>query len=99
MLWNHQRGSTDDSPYVFESERRGPMTDRNVRAIVAKAGQRAGFGFPVHPHMLRHACGYRLINRGTDLRTVPQYLGHASISSTTIYTALDANRFSGLWGD
>jgi type 1 fimbriae regulatory protein FimB/type 1 fimbriae regulatory protein FimE len=73
------------------------MTSRNVRTIVKRAGERAGVDFPVHPHQLRHACGYRLINAGVDVRTVQQYLGHASISSTVIYTKLDSKRFNGLW--
>src|SRR5881392_3235234 len=48
------------SPYVFTTERRGPLTDSAVRKIVARAGEDAKLGFPVHPHMLRHACGFKL---------------------------------------
>ena len=93
------RRNSDGNPFTFVSERGTPMTDRNVRTIVKRAGERAGFDFPVHPHQLRHACGYRLINAGVDVRTVQQYLGHASISSTVIYTKLDSKRFNGLWRD
>jgi len=89
----------DSNPYVFVSERGAPMTDRNVRTLVKKAGDRAGMEFPVHPHQLRHGCGYKLINNGVDVRTVQQYLGHASINSTVIYTKLDSRRFNGLWSD
>ena len=99
MLWDHRNQRSHDNPYVFTSERGTSMTERNVRAIVTRSGRQAGIGFPVHPHMLRHACGYKLINEGRDLPTIQQYLGHASITSTAIYTALDSNRFSGLWGD
>ena len=60
------------SPYLFVSERGSPMATRNVRQIVARAGQ--SLSFPVHPHMLRHGCGYKLINDGVDVRTVQQYL-------------------------
>ena len=91
--------NADSNPYVFVSERGAPMTDRNVRTLVKKAGDRAGMEFPVHPHQLRHGCGYRLINNGVDIRTVQQYLGHASINSTVIYTKLDSRRFNGLWSD
>jgi len=92
-----QRESGGKSPYVFVSERGTPMTTRNVRQILTKAGQT--LPFPIHPHMLRHSCGYKLINDGIDVRTVQQYLGHASINSTVIYTKLDSRRFNGLWRD
>jgi len=87
------------SPFMFLSERGTPMTDRNLRTLVKNAGERAGMEFPVHPHQLRHGCGYKLINNGVDVRTVQQYLGHASINSTVIYTKLDSRRFNGLWSD
>ena len=89
----------DSNPYLFVSERGAPMTARNVRTLVKNAGDRAGIAFPVHPHQLRHGCGYKLINNGVDVRTVQQYLGHASINSTVIYTKLDSRRFNGLWSD
>jgi hypothetical protein len=54
------------SPFVFVSERGGPMSTRNARAIVARAGEVAGLGFPVHPHQLRHACGYAIANSGDE---------------------------------
>ena len=49
-----------DSPFVFVTERGGPLTDSTVRKLVARAGRKAGLPFPVHPHMLRHACGFKL---------------------------------------
>ncbi|MFC1665391.1 tyrosine-type recombinase/integrase [Pseudomonadota bacterium] len=85
------------SPFILVSERGSPMTTRNVRHLVANAGR--ALPFPVHPHMLRHGCGYKLINNGVDVRTVQQYLGHASINSTVHYTKLDSRRFDGLWRD
>jgi integrase len=48
----------------------------------------------IHPHMLRHSCGYSLVNRGIDIRSIQGYLGHRSITSTTRYTALDSRRFA-----
>jgi len=57
-----------DSPYVFVSERGGPLTDSVVRKIVARAGEKAGLEFPVHPRMLRRATGYKLANDGHDTR-------------------------------
>ena len=54
-------------------------------------------GFPVHPHMLRHACGFALANKGVDTRTIQDYLGHKSIQHTVKYTQLAPQRFRGLW--
>jgi type 1 fimbriae regulatory protein FimB/type 1 fimbriae regulatory protein FimE len=88
-----------DSPYVFCSERGGPMTDSNVRKLVAKIGQDAKIPFPVHPHMLRHACGYYLANEGVDTRTIQDYLGHKNIAHTVRYTELAPGRFKGLFKD
>ena len=85
--------------HVLMSERGSPMAPAAAQKVVKQAGLRAGLPFPVHIHMLRHSCGYALINRGTDVRTVQQYMGHASISNTVIYTRLDAARFNRLWKD
>jgi len=88
-----------DSPYVFSSERKGPLTASSVRKIVARAGRLAGISFPVHPHMLRHACGYKLANDGHDTRAIQHYLGHKNITHTVRYTELAADRFNGFWND
>ncbi len=88
-----------DSPYMFCSERGGPMTTSNVRKLVARAGDAARLGFPVHPHMLRHATGYKLANDGHDTRAIQHYLGHANIQHTVRYTALSPDRFKGFWRD
>ena len=88
-----------DSPYVFTTERKGPMTASNVRKIVARAGELAGIPFPVHPHMLRHGCGYKLANDGHDTRAIQQYLGHKNITHTVRYTELASDRFNGFWKD
>ena len=57
-----------NSPYLFVTERGGPLTTATVRKIVARAGEHAKIGLAVHPHMLRHACGYKLANDGHDTR-------------------------------
>lgn len=87
------------NPYIFTTERRGPLTPSNFRKMVARAGIKADLGFPVHPHQLRHACGYYLANRGVDTRSIQAYLGHASISNTVRYTALSTTRFNDFWSD
>ena len=87
------------SPFVFTSERGSPFTRDGIGKLVARAGIEAGFDSAVHPHQLRHACGYKLANDGTDTRTIQAYLGHRSIQHTVKYTALAPDRFNGLWRD
>jgi type 1 fimbriae regulatory protein FimB/type 1 fimbriae regulatory protein FimE len=88
-----------DSPYLFVSERGGPMTASNVRKLVARTGLAAKLPFPVHPHMLRHACGYKLANEGHDTRSLQHYLGHKNIAHTVRYTELAPDRFKSFWRD
>jgi site-specific recombinase XerD len=73
------------------------MTSSNVRKMFARAGE--GLGISVHPHMLRHGCGFRLANKGIDTRSIQQYMGHSAISSTVIYTEIAPERFKGFWKD
>jgi integrase len=88
-----------DSTYLFVSERGGPMTASNVRKLVTRAGAEAKFGFPVHPHMLRHACGFKLANEGHDTRSLQHYLGHKNIVHTVRYTDMAPDRFKSFWKD
>ncbi len=88
-----------DTPYVFVTERKGPLTTSAVRKIIARAGELARLGFPVHPHMLRHACGFKLANDGHDTRAIQHYLGHKNIQHTVRYTELAPDRFNGFWRD
>ena len=88
-----------DTPYLFVSERGGPLTARAVRHIVLRAGEIAGLTFPIHPHMLRHACDFYLANKGVDTRAIQQYLGHRNIQHTVRYTALTPHRFIDFWDD
>lgn len=87
------------SHYLFTAEGGGPIDRRTAFDIVAKAGKAAGFAFPVHPHMLRHAKGKNLVNRSKDIRLIAAYLGHKSIQSSMIYTIPDEAAFNGLSGD
>ena len=87
------------SAYVFTTERQSPLTDSLVRKIVARAGEAASIGFPVHPHMLRHSCGFKLANDGQDTRAIQHYLGHRNIQHTIRYTELSPDRFKGFWND
>jgi len=83
--------------YVFLTELGTPLSVATVRRVVRRAGELAGIEFPVHPHMLRHACGYALANRGVDTRTLQAYLGHKNIQHTVRYTELAPGRFNGIW--
>jgi type 1 fimbriae regulatory protein FimB/type 1 fimbriae regulatory protein FimE len=87
------------SPFVFVSERGAPFATRGFQAMVERAGKAAGFNMKIHPHMLRHACGYKLANEGVDTRTIQAYLGHKSIQHTVRYTELSPTRFKSLFRD
>ena len=93
------RREQSTSPYVLMTERGSTLTDSSVRKIIARTGQEARLGFPVHPHMLRHACGFKLANEGHDTRAIQHYLGHRNIHHTVRYTELAADRFKRFWRD
>jgi site-specific recombinase XerD len=65
--------------------------------IVHQAGLLAGFDFTVHAHLLRHACGYYLANKGVATRTIQDYLGSINIQNIFRYTQLSCRRFEGSW--
>ncbi len=88
-----------DTPYIFVTERKGPLSTATVRKLVARAGEEAMLGFPVHPHMLRHACGFKLANAGHDTRAIQHYMGHKNIQHTVRYTELAPDRFKDFWTD
>ena len=87
----------DKSPFVFTSERGAPFGTAGFARMVERAGVEAKLGFKVHPHMLRHACGYALANRGHDTRALQAYLGHKNIQHTVRYTELSPTRFKNFW--
>jgi integrase len=87
------------SPFVFVSERGAPFAARGFQAMVERAGKAASFDMKIHPHMLRHSCGYKLANDGVDTRTIQSYLGHKSIQHTVRYTELSPTRFKSLFRD
>jgi integrase len=88
-----------DSGFVFATERGGPFTPDAVNRLIKRIGERAGFDFPVHCHMLRHGCGYALANAGHDTRAIQDWLGHRSIQHTVRYTELAPTRFKDFWRD
>lgn len=91
---NH-KGAT--STAVFISERGEALDRRQIHYLLKRYGELAGLKVAVHPHMLRHACGYSLANAGHDTRAIQTYMGHRSIASTTIYTETNVGRFARFW--
>lgn len=85
--------------YAFVIERKGRLTDSPVRRLVGRAGREAGLEFPVHPHMLPHACGYRPADDGQGTRAIQHHLGHNNIQHTVRYTELVPDRFKDFWRD
>ncbi len=88
---------TGDSPWMFLSRFKCPMTTRAANMIVTQLGEVAGLEFPIHFHQLRHSCGFALANRGCDTRIIQDWMGHQNIQNTAQYTALTPSRFEGLW--
>jgi integrase len=76
-----QREQDPKSPFVFTSERGSPFTTAGFARMVERAGEAARLALKVHPHMLRHACGFALANKGHDTRALQAYLGHCNIST------------------
>jgi integrase len=92
-----QREQKPKSPFVFTSERGSPFTTAGFARMIERTGVAAGLKFKAHPHMLRHACGYALANKGHDTRALQAYLGHKNIQHTVRYTELSPTRFKDFW--
>ena len=73
-----------------------PLLTSDIRRLVVKYSRLAGID-PASPHMLRHACGYALANKGHDTRALQAYLGHRNIQHTVRYTELAPTRFKDFW--
>ena len=86
-----------NSSFVFATERGGPFTADAINRHIKRLGERAGFDFPIHSHMLRHACGYALAKAGHDTRALQDWLGHRSIQHTVRYTELAPTQFKNFW--
>jgi site-specific recombinase XerD len=94
-----KREQPSGSRFVFMSERGAPLTPRGFAQMLSRAAASIDFPFSIHPHMLRHACGYKLANDGHDTRALQDYLGHRQIQQTVRYTDMAAGRFNGFWAD
>jgi type 1 fimbriae regulatory protein FimB/type 1 fimbriae regulatory protein FimE len=92
-----QREQDPKSPFVFTSERGAPFTTAGFARMVERVSAAAELGFKARPHMLRHACGFALANKGHDTRARQAYLGHRNIQHTVRYTELAPDRFKEFW--
>ena len=90
---------SEASPFVFVSERGAPFSTAGFARMLERAAETARLEIKAHPHMLRHACGFKLANDGVDTRALQAYLGHKSIQHTVRYTELAPTRFKGFWRD
>ena len=97
MIAGVKRDQEPSSPFVFTSERGTPFTTAGWLKMVARLGVAAKLRFKAHPHMLRHACGFALANKGHDTRALQAYLGHKNIQHTVRYTELSPTRFKSFW--
>ena len=84
---------------MFVSERGAPFSTAGFARMLERAAAAAGLKIKVHPHMLRHACGFKLANDGVDTRALQAYLGHKNIQHTVRYTELAPTRFKNFWRD
>jgi integrase len=90
-----QREQESKSPFVFTSERGAPFSPAGFARMIERVGAAAKLGFKAHPHMLRHACGYKLANDGHDTRALQAYLGHKNIQHTGPLHRTGANAVQG----
>ena len=93
-----RRHQTVGRHWIFVTSRGGPMTRNGFYKLLVQAAARAGIT-DVHPHLVRHGCGFKLVNQGMDTLSLAAYLGHANVQNTKRYARMDAARFDGLWRD
>jgi integrase/recombinase XerD len=81
-----------DADAVFLNQRGGRLGRQGAWAIVRKYGDAAGLGARLTPHVLRHSCATHMLDHGADIRAVQELLGHASITTTQVYTMVSNER-------
>ena len=83
-----------DSEAIFLNTRGGRLSRQGAWMVVHRAGERCGLAGRLSPHVLRHSCATHMLDHGADIRTVQELLGHASITTTQVYTKVSTER---LW--
>jgi integrase/recombinase XerD len=86
-----------DSEAMFLNQRGGRLSRQGAWLVVRHYGDRVGLGDRLSPHVLRHSCATHLLERGADIRVVQELLGHASISTTQVYTKVSADRLRSVY--
>ena len=81
-----------DAEAVFLNARGGRLSRQGAWGIVRRYGDKVGLGARLTPHVLRHSCATHMLDRGADIRAVQELLGHASISTTQVYTKVSTER-------
>lgn len=81
-----------DQEALLLNSRGGRLSRQGAWVVVRKAGQRVGIDEELSPHVLRHSCATHMLDHGADIRTVQELLGHASISTTQVYTLVSTER-------
>lgn len=86
-----------ESEWLFLSRQGNRLSRQQIYKMMRKYGRESALSIAPHPHMLRHACGYALADKGIDTRLIQDYLGHRNIRHTVLYTASNSRRFLNIW--
>ena len=86
-----------DAEAVFLNARGGRLSRQGAWGVVRAHGERVGLGGRLSPHVLRHSCATHLLDHGADIRVVQELLGHASISTTQVYTLVSTERLRAVY--
>ena len=97
ILARARRPSAGARDALFVNPRGGRLTRQGCWKIVRRYGQRAGLGSRLSPHVLRHSCATHMVDRGADLLVVQELLGHASVSTTQVYTKVTQSRLRAVY--
>jgi integrase/recombinase XerD len=91
------RSARRDADAVFLNARGGRLTRQGCWQLVRRAGERVGLGERLSPHVLRHSCATHMLDHGADIRVVQELLGHASVSTTQVYTKVSPERLRAVY--
>ncbi|MGH9135893.1 MAG: site-specific tyrosine recombinase [Acidimicrobiales bacterium] len=86
-----------DAEAVFLNQRGGRLTRQGAWLVVKQRAEAVGLGEKLSPHVLRHSCATHMLARGADIRAVQELLGHASISTTQVYTRVTTERLRSVY--
>jgi integrase/recombinase XerD len=92
-----ERLDRDSAAAVFLNSRGGRLSRQGIWGVVRKYGTRAGLGARLTPHVLRHSCATHMLDHGADVRAVQELLGHASITTTQVYTLVSTERLRAVY--